>query len=31
MGVTFYSKYIYTVLIYAQIKNISQFFIIWHG
>lgn len=28
MGVTFYSKYIYTVLIHAQIKNISQF-IIW--
>nr|DAL78320.1 MAG TPA: hypothetical protein [Caudoviricetes sp.] len=26
MGVTFYSKYIYTVLIHAQIKNISQVF-----
>nr|DAK98176.1 MAG TPA: hypothetical protein [Caudoviricetes sp.]DAZ62135.1 MAG TPA: hypothetical protein [Caudoviricetes sp.] len=25
MGVTFYSKYIYTVLIHAQ-KNISQFY-----
>ena len=26
IGVTFYSKYIYMVLIHAQIKNISQFY-----
>lgn len=26
MRVTFYFKYIYTVLIHAQIKNISQFY-----
>lgn len=30
MGVTFYSEYIYTVLIHAQIKNISQiYYLAW--